>query len=105
MKKNSKLFCVIPKDKKIIKDIGDFYKADEFAFHLNEKLKIFLKKKEKTNSEILGYIRKYNPYYQEEKYKDKRDPYILEDLNFQYDLNNDDEDYKKEHISFIKNFS
>ena len=97
--------CDREKDKKIIKDIGDFYKLDEFAFHLNEKLKIFLKnKKEKTNSEILGYIGEYNPYYQEEKYKDKRDPYILKDLNFQYNLFNDDEDYKNEHTSFIKNF-
>ena len=97
--------CDPEKDKKIIKDIGDFYKMDYFAFHLNEKLKIFLKnKKEKTNSEILGYIRKYNPYYQEEKYKDKRDPYILKDLNFQYNLFNDDEDYKNEHTSFIKIF-
>ena len=95
--------CEPEKDKKIMKDIGDFYKM--VAYHLNEKLKIFLKnKKEITNSEILGYIREYNPYYKEDKYKDKRDPYILEDLNFQYDLFNDDEDYKNEHTSFIKIF-
>ena len=91
--------------KKIIKDIGEFYKTDDFAYHLNEKLKIFFhNKKEKTNTEILGFIKEYNPYYQEDKYKFKRDAYILEDLNFQYDLNNDDEDYKKEHSSFITNF-
>ena len=92
-------------DKKIMKDIGDLYKTDDFAYHLNEKIKIFFhNKKEKTNTEILGFIKEFNPYYQEDKYKFKRDAYILEDLNFQYDLNNDDEDYKKEHASFIINF-
>ena len=97
--------CVPENDKKIMKDIGDLYKTDDFAYHLNEKIKIFFhNKKEKTNTEILGFIKEFNPYYQEDKYKFKRDAYILEDLNFQYDLNNDDEDYKKEHASFIINF-
>ena len=97
--------CDPEKDKKIIKDIGDFYKTDDFAYHLNEKLKIFLKnKKDKKNTEILGYIKEYNPYYQEENYKYKRDAYILRDLNFKYDLYNDDEDYIKEHTLFILNF-
>ena len=97
--------CDPENDKKIMKDIGDLYKTDDFAYHLNEKIKIFFhNKKEKTNTEILGFIKEFNPYYQEDKYKFKRDAYILEDLNFQYDLNNDDEDYKKEHASFIINF-
>ena len=83
----------------------DFNKTDDFAYHLNEKLKIFLKnKKDKTNKEILGYIKEYNPYYREEEYKFKRDAYILDDLDFQYDLYNNDEEYINEHTSFIKNF-
>jgi hypothetical protein len=100
-----KSICDQEKDKKIIKDIGDFHKNDDFAYHLNEKLKIFFKNnKGKTNTEILGYIQEYNPYYQEEEYKFKRDTYILDDLDFQYDLYNNDEEYINEHTSFIKNF-
>ena len=100
-----KSICDQEKDKKIIKDIGDFHKNDDFAYHLNEKLKIFFKNnKGKTNKEILGYIQEYNPYYQEEQYKYKIGAYILDDLNFQYDLYNTDEDYKKEHYLFIKTF-
>ena len=100
-----KSICDNEKDKKIIKDIEDFLKNDDFAYHLNEKLKIFFKNnKGKTNKEILGYIQEYNPYYQEEQYKYKRDAYILDDLNFQYDLYNTDEDYIKEHDLFIKTF-
>ena len=36
-----KTICDPEDDKKIIKDIGEFYKTDDFAYHLNEKLKIF----------------------------------------------------------------
>ena len=57
--------------------------------------------------EILGYTKEYNPYYQEEIHKFKRDPYdpyTLDYLDFGYDLYNNDEDYKKEHYLFIVNF-
>ena len=93
------ILCDKEKDKKIIKDIGELLKTDDLSYHLNEKLKIFLKnKKNETNNEINGFIEEYNSYYQEEKYKYKRDAYILYDLDFQNDIdNNDDDDYKKEH--------
>ena len=74
----TKSICNIEKDKDIfkdiLKDIEDFHKNDEFAYLLNEKIKIFFKnKKEKNeklkNIEILGYIQEYNPYYKESNYK------------------------------------
>ena len=39
-------------------------------------------KKELSNSEILGIIIKYNPYYIEGKYKSRRDTNILDYINF-----------------------
>ena len=98
--------CNKEKDKDILKDIGDFYKNDEFAYLLNEKIKIFFNKNKGKlkNMEILGYIEQYNPYYQEEYYKYKREAYILDDLVFEYDLYNTDQDYKDEYNQFIDTF-
>ena len=39
-------------------------------------------KKELSNSEILGIIIKYNPYYIEDKYKTRKDINILDYINF-----------------------
>ena len=98
--------CNKDKDEDIIKDIGDFYKNDEFAYLLNEKIKIFFKnnKGKLKNMEILGYIQQYNPYYIEPDYKYKREAYILDDLVFKYDLYNDDEEYKNEYTQFVNTF-
>ena len=98
--------CNNEEDKDILKDIGDFNKNDEFAYLLNEKIKIFFKnnKGKLKNIEILGYIEQYNPYYQDINYKYKREAYILDDLIFEYDIYNTDEKYKKEYFQFIQTF-
>ena len=94
------------KNENILKDIGEFYKNDEFAYLLNEKIKIFFKnnKGKLKNMEILGYIEEYNPYYQEDNYKFKREAYILDDLVFKYDLYNEEEEYKNDYSQFIETF-
>ena len=53
-------------------DINRYYDRDEFAFTLNRNIKDFfeIKKDKITNSEILGAIEKFNPYY---NIKDKFD--------------------------------
>ena len=101
-----KSICDKEKDKDIIKDITDFLKIDEFAYLLNDNIrKYFTEKKGKLkNSEILGYIQKYNPYYKEEEYKFRREAYILDDLTFEYDIDSIDEDVLKEHSIFIETF-
>ena len=93
------------KYKNIIKDITDYHKIDEFAYLLNEKIKCFFteKKGKLKNSEILGYIEKYNPYYKEPEYKFRREAYILDDLTFEYDINSNEEELK-EHTIFIETF-
>ena len=101
-----KLICDKEKDKDIIEDIIDFHKKDEFAYALNDNItKYFRNQRDKIkNSEILGYIQQYNPFYIEKKYKNKRQPYILNDLVFEYDIDNEDEDAKELHENFIKTF-
>ena len=98
--------CDKENDEDILKDIGEFYKNDEFAYLLNEKIKIFFKnnKGKLKNIEILGYIEQYNPYYQDINYKYKREAYILDDLVFEYDIYNTNEKYKKEYFQFIDTF-
>ena len=77
----------------IKKDIKKYFEIDEFAFILDKNIKKFLdinkEKKELSNSEIIGFALKYNPYYNEEKYSYKRETYIfdyvnLDDINEQY---------------------
>ena len=98
--------CDRKKDKAIIKDISDFHKIDEFAYILNENIKQFLKEKQGklNNSEILGYIKRYNPYYNEPEYKYKRELDILDYLDFHYDIYSTDEDVIREHFNFIETF-
>ena len=49
----------------IINDINRYYERDEFAFILNRNIKDFfeIKKGKIANSEILGAIEKFNPYF------------------------------------------
>ena len=101
-----KKICDKEKDKDIIKDIKNYRDIDAFAYLLNENIKNFFKEKrgKLKNSEILGYIQKYNPYYIEDGYKHNRELYILDDLVFEYDYNNNDEDVISEHQNFIETF-
>ena len=67
----------------IKKDLNKYFERDEFAFILDKNIKnLFEMKKELSNSEILGIIIKYNPYYIEDKYKSRRDTNILDYINF-----------------------
>ena len=86
-----KSICNKEKDNYIFKDIEDFLQKDEFAYQLNEKIKIFFKNnKGLSNLEIIGFTLEYNPYYQVRKYKSKREQYILDYLDFRYDIYNND---------------
>ena len=101
-----KSICDKVNDKDIIEDILDFHKKDEFAYALDDNIKkYFSNQKDKIkNSEILGYIQQYNPYYIEQEYKNKRQPFILNVLNFEYDIVNEDEEAEELHKNFIKTF-
>ena len=71
-------------------DINKNYERDEFAFMLNKNIKEFIEKNKNklTNSEILGTISQYNPYFSicdkddREKYKNNRETYIFDYINF-----------------------
>ena len=74
----------------IKKDIKRYYDRDEFAFVLNKNVKDFieLNKNRISNSEILGTVAKFNPYFSindesdKEKYKNYRETYIFDYINF-----------------------
>ena len=101
-----KSICDKEKDKDIIKDIKNYGEIEEFICLLNENIKKYFKEKKGKlkNSEILGYVQKYDPCYFEEGYEHNRESYILEDLIFEYDYNNTDEELIKEHQNFIETF-
>ena len=71
-----------------MKDIEIYYKRDEFTFELNRNIKDFLSKNNLTNSQKLGLIEQYNPYFNikeeddEEKYSRNRDVTILDCIDF-----------------------
>ena len=92
-----KSICDKEKDKDIIKDIKNYGEIDEFAYLLNENIKKYFKEKKGKlkNSEILGYVQKYDPCYFEEGYEHNRESHILEDLIFEYNYNNTDEEVIK----------
>ena len=98
--------CDKEKDKEIIKSITDFYNIDEFAYLINESIKKFFynNKGKLDNSEILGCIQKYNPFFKESEYKYKREAYFLDYLVFKYDINSDDDDVIQAHKKFIETF-
>ena len=83
-------------------DINRYYERDEFAFMLNKNIKDFFEKDKKKlkNDAILGTIENYNPYFSvrdkidKEKYKNNRDTYIFDYINFA-ETNNE---------TFTKNF-
>ena len=91
-------------NKDIILDLKNYHEYDEFAIVLNEKIENYfeLNKGKLQNFEILGYIQQYNPYYQDEVYKHKRESNILDFLNFDCDYN--DEFAMIEHQRFIETF-
>ena len=100
------LICDKINDKDKIEDIQNFYDIDEIAHSLNDIIKKFIynKRKKLKNSEILGYIQQYNPYYKEENYKHKRETYILDELVFEYDIYSKDAEIIDDHKRFIETF-
>ena len=73
-------------------DVNKYFDRDEYAFILDKNIKKLLddniEKKELSNSELLTYVAKYNPYYTEDKYSYKRDTYIFDYISL------DDNDQK-----------
>ena len=71
-------------------DINKYYDKDEFAFALNKNIKTFIEKNKDniSNIEMLGIITQYNPYFNirdlddKERYKNKRDTYIFDYIDF-----------------------
>ena len=80
--------------------IIDYFERDEFAIILDEMIWKYIKNNNNDLASIekLGLICKYNPYYIEEKYKNKLDCKIF-DL---FDLNDADDDFIDEfrHMNF-----
>jgi hypothetical protein len=85
------------KNSEIKKDINNYFEKDEFAFLLDKNIKTLLninkKNKKLLNSENLGLVEAFNPYYKEDKYIYKRDSSIFDYIDF--DDNNE---------QFIKTF-
>ena len=84
IKYNNLVNDIFENDKKsdIKKDINKYFERDEFAFILDKNIKKLLDSNKKlTNSEILGYVEQFNPYYIEEKYLYKRETYIFDYIN------------------------
>ena len=89
----NQLFKDDPKSE-IKKDINKYFERDEFAFLLNKNIKKFFElNKELSNSEILGFVMCFDPYYKEDKYSNNRDNYIFDYIN----LDNND-------VTFIETF-
>ena len=60
--------------KEIQIDINKYFERDEFSLILNKNIINYIKiDKKLTDSEILKFIVKYDPYYKEDQYKYKRD--------------------------------
>ena len=84
-------------------DINRYYERDEFAFMLNKNIKDFFEESKDTltNAEILGGISKYNPYFSirdkdyKKKYKNNRETYIFDYLNFNKTINVFIENFQK----------
>ena len=70
------------KKSEIKEDINKYFDRDEFAFDLDRNIeKLLSNEPELTNSEILGYVQGFNPYYKEERYLYKRGTYIFDNIN------------------------
>ena len=74
----------------IINDVNRYYERDEFAFILNKNIKDFfeINKENIADSEILGAIEKFNPYFNikdtadNERYKNNRETFFFDYINF-----------------------
>ena len=89
----------------IKKDINKYFERDEFAFILDINIKkmIHNNNTELSNSEILGFVVEFNPYYKEDKYSYKKSTDIFDIIN----LDNNDEQFidtfkKLEFVSIFK---
>ena len=73
-------------EKKMKTDIKKYIDRDEYAFVLDNNIKIFIKNnlnnKNFSDSEILGYFTQYDPYFIEDKYKYKIDTFIFDFIKF-----------------------
>ena len=89
--------CKNDKKSQFKEEINRYFYRDEFAFILNRNIKKLIETKNLSNSEILGFIVQYNPYYQEERYKYFRDISIFDYIDL--------DDNEKEFIESFKLFN
>ena len=84
-------------------DINRYYERDEFAIMLNKNINKFFEndKKRITNAEILNTVENFNPYFSvrdeidKERYKNNRETYIFDYINFGNITNTFIKDFRK----------
>jgi len=98
--KYNSLINILFKDKKeeeIKNDINKYLEEDKFASILDQSIMIIIQKDRKlSDSQILEYI-SYNPYYKEEKYKNKRTINLFDYIKL--------ENINEEFITLFKSFN
>ena len=75
----------------IKKDINKYFEKDEFAFILDKNIERMLDNnadntdntESLSNSEMLGFVQAFNPYYKEDKYLYKRGTYIFDYIDLE----------------------
>ena len=85
----------------IKKEAINFYELDEFAFLLDQKIRIYNNNPEVTNIEKLALITKFDPYYREPKYFNKVDCGIFDFLDLEHIDNNFIKDFKHKNFEYI----
>ena len=75
---------ILPKGDKIEKEISTAFKKATFTHQIDKLIKEYIKSNPKiTNTEIIDLIKDYDKYYSESRYENKREPEILEKIDFE----------------------
>ena len=70
--------------KSLDENLKKYHNKDPFATQLNKMIKNYIKDNEKiTNEKIIEYIKNYDIFYSDEKYKSRRTPEIFDKLDFE----------------------
>ena len=89
----------------IKKEAINYYELDEFAFLLDQRIRIYNNNPEVTNIEKLALITKFDPYYREPKYFNKADCGIFDFLDLDHIDNNFIQDFKHKNFEIIFKFN
>ena len=83
IKYNNMINGILSKEDKIRKDINASYKKGTFTHQIDRIIKEYIKTNEKiTNKEIIDLIKDYDKYYSDQNYINKREPEILQKIDF-----------------------